>query len=186
MEKANKDLIYKDVNMKMPEFPRVTKEDFMSQYEKYKDSPELALNLYIHMPDDSTEIIFNSQGHNKVEYINSTYDDNMTHKNSKDIYVIGFEFFSDKVLEYGFDIALKVIQRGKRVARRGWNGKNMFIYYVPKGEYAPQTKAAAKNCVNEKGLVPYGAYIAMKTVDGTVVPWLASQTDMLATDWYTV
>ena len=72
MEKANKDLIYEDVNMKMFEFPRVTKEDFMSQYEKYKDSPELALNLYIHMPDDSTEIIFNSQGHNKVEYIASS------------------------------------------------------------------------------------------------------------------
>jgi hypothetical protein len=31
--------------------------------------------------------------------------------------------------------------------------------------------------------VPYQAYIAMKTVQGTVVPWLASQTDMLAEDW---
>ena len=185
MEKINKDLIYEDVNMKIPEFPRVTKEDFMSQYEKYKDSPELALNLYIHMPDDSTEIIFNSQGHNKVEYINSTYDDNMTHKNSKDIYVIGFEFFSDKVLEYGFDIALKVIQRGKRVARRGWNG-NSFIYFVPKGNYSPQTKAAAKHCVNENGLVPYSAYIAFKDKDGCVVPWVASQIDIIATDWFTM
>ena len=34
--------------------------------------------------------------------------------------------------------------------------------------------------------VPYGAYIAMKTAQGNVVPWLASQTDMLADDWYIV
>ena len=34
-----------------------------------------------------------------------------------------------------------------------------------------------------RGLVEYGAYIAMKTAQGNVVPWLASQTDMLAEDW---
>ena len=110
----------------------------------------------------------------------------MTHSNNKDIYIVGVEFLSDKILEYGFDAALQIIQKGKRVARKGWNGKDMFIYYVPKGNYAPCTKAAAKFCANNDGLVPYGAYIAMKTVDGTVIPWLASQTDLLARDWYTV
>ena len=34
--------------------------------------------------------------------------------------------------------------------------------------------------------VPYGAYIAMKTAQNNVVPWLASQTDMLAEDWIVV
>jgi hypothetical protein len=32
-------------------------------------------------------------------------------------------------------------------------------------------------------MVPYCAYIAMKTAQDNVVPWLASQTDMLAQDW---
>ena len=32
----------------------------------------------------------------------------------------------------------------------------------------------------------YRAYIAMKTAQGNVVPWLASQTDMLAEDWVVV
>ncbi len=174
----------KTVNI--PEIPRMTKDEFMNQYERYKDSENLAVNLHIHMPDDSIEIIFNSRGHTKVKYVDKTYDENLAHKNNKDIYIVGAEFSSDKILEFGFDAALQLIQRGKRVARKGWNGKNMFIYFVPKGNYAPCTKAAAKYCTNDDGLVPYGAYIAMKTVDGTVIPWLASQTDLLARDWYTV
>lgn len=170
----------------MPVIPRMTKKELFEKYEKFKNCKDLKINLYIHMPDDSTEIIFNSMGHNKVEYIDKTYDDDLTHKNSKDIYILGVEFASDQIAEYDFGAALIIMQRGKRVARKGWNGKDMFCYYVPKGEYEPYTKAAAKYCVNDENKVPYSAYIAMKTVDGTVVPWLASQTDMLAHDWFIV
>ena len=38
--------------------------------------------------------------------------------------------------------------------------------------------------VFEDDMIPYGAYIAMKTAQNNVVPWLASQTDVLAEDWY--
>ena len=170
----------------IPLIPRITKKDLLEKYERFKDCKNLSINLFIHMPDDSTEIIFNSMAHNKVEYIDKTYDDELTHKNSKDIYILGVEFASVENLEYDFGGALTIMQRGKRVARKGWNGKNMFCYFVPDGKYEPCTKAAAKYCVDNEGKVPYGAYIAMKTVDGTVVPWLASQTDMLARDWYIV
>lgn len=64
----------------------------------------------------------------------------------------------------------------------GWDGKGMFLYYVPVGAYAPCTEIAA-SLVNENGLVEYGAYIAMKTAQGNVVPWLPSQIDMLSEDW---
>lgn len=57
---------------------------------------------------------------------------------------------------------------------------------MPEGKYPPCTKAAAKFCVDENGKVPYRDYIAIKTVDGSVVPWVATQTDLLAKDWYTV
>lgn len=168
------------------EIPRITKDDFLNLYDEYKDSETLAVNLYIHMPDDSTEIIFNSQGHNKVEYIKNAYDEKLALKNNNEIYITGAEFFTDKITEFGFDSALKIIQRGKRVSRRNWNGKGQFIYYVPEGKYPPCTKAAAKFCVDENGKVPYRDYIAIKTVDGSVVPWVATQTDLLAKDWYTV
>ena len=81
-----------------------------------------------------------------------------------------------------FGQAIEALKNGKKVARVGWNGKGMFLYYVPVGAYAPCTEIA-ESLVNENGLVEYGAYIAMKTAQGNVVPWLASQTDMLAEDW---
>lgn len=83
---------------------------------------------------------------------------------------------------YDFSEALKFLKQGHCVARNGWNGKNMFIYYVSEGKY-PVKMEAAKPLADENGLVSYGAYIAMKTAQGNVVPWLASQTDMLSEDW---
>jgi hypothetical protein len=81
-----------------------------------------------------------------------------------------------------FGQAIEALKNGYKVARSGWNGVGMYLYHVPPGEYPART-AIAKAEWGEEGLVPYQAYIAMKTVQGTVVPWLASQTDMLAEDW---
>lgn len=84
----------------------------------------------------------------------------------------------------GFSGALALLEDGKRVARSGWNGKGMYIYLVPENAYAPTTAAGAEIAANRRdGLVPYGAYVAMKTAQDNVVPWLASQTDVLAKDW---
>lgn len=83
-----------------------------------------------------------------------------------------------------FGLALEAVKQGKRIARKGWNGKGMFLYYVPAAAYPPSTDVAKAAFGGEN--VPYGAYIAMKTAQGNVVPWLASQTDMLAVDWYIV
>lgn len=81
-----------------------------------------------------------------------------------------------------FGNAIRALKMGMAVSRKGWNSKGMFLYYVAPGNYKPCTDIA-KTIVNEDGLVPYGAYIAMKTAQGNVVPWLASQTDVLAEDW---
>lgn len=86
-----------------------------------------------------------------------------------------------------FECALGNLKLGWKVARSGWNGKGMYIYLVPANRYAPTTPAGHAIAANhEDGLVPYGAYIAMKTADNNVVPWLASQTDVLAEDWEVV
>ena len=57
-------------------------------------------------------------------------------------------------------------------------------FQVPGASYPPST-SIAKDTFNGED-VPYGAYIAMKTAQGNVVPWLASQTDVLAEDWVIV
>lgn len=83
-----------------------------------------------------------------------------------------------------FGAALHRLRNGYRVARSGWNGKGMFIYLVPAGNYFPTTSVAKSYFGGQ--LVPYKPYIAMKTVDEDVVPWLASQTDLLAEDYFVV
>lgn len=84
---------------------------------------------------------------------------------------------------FDFGAAIKSLKGGQKVARTGWNGKDMFLYHVPANSYPAQTDAARESFGD---MVPYGAYIAMKTAQGNVVPWLASQTDVLAEDWVVV
>jgi hypothetical protein len=69
-----------------------------------------------------------------------------------------------------FGSALKCLKMRITVAREGWNGKGMWLRM--------QFPDAGS-----KMTLPY---IYMKTADGNFVPWLASQTDMLAEDWYVV
>jgi hypothetical protein len=82
-----------------------------------------------------------------------------------------------------FGEALQSLKDGFKVERAGWNGKGMFLYHVPAQSYPAVTEIAKKQFGD---MVPYGAYIAMKTAQNNVVPWLASQTDILAEDWQIV
>lgn len=66
-----------------------------------------------------------------------------------------------------FKEALAMVQEGKQVSRAGWNGKNMYI-------------GLQKPDANSKNSLPYLYFV---TADGDRVPWVASHTDILATDW---
>ena len=81
-----------------------------------------------------------------------------------------------------FGQALEAIQAGQRIARTGWNGKGMFVYFVPPTSYPVQT-GAAKAHFGKGAMVPYNAYMAIKNVDGTVSTWVPSVNDCLASDW---
>lgn len=81
-----------------------------------------------------------------------------------------------------FGEALRAIKRGEKVARKGWNGKGMFVYYVPANKYPVQT-GAAKSHFGEGAMVPYNAYMAIKNVDDSVSTWVPSVNDCLAEDW---
>ena len=66
-----------------------------------------------------------------------------------------------------FGYAIKLLKTGQKVARSGWNGKDMWI-------------KLEDNDLGEMTL----PYIYMSTVQGDLVPWLASQTDLLSEDWF--
>ena len=83
-----------------------------------------------------------------------------------------------------FGLAIEALKKGAKVARAGWNGKGMFLYYVPAAAYPAQRNTLSTMVgVFPNDMVPYCAYIAMKTAQDNVVPWLASQSDVLASDW---
>lgn len=66
-----------------------------------------------------------------------------------------------------FGDALEVLKGGGQVSRSGWNGKGMYLELQVPDSHSKMTMP----------------YIFMKTACGGQVPWLASQTDMLADDW---
>jgi len=81
-----------------------------------------------------------------------------------------------------FGHALFLMKAGARMCRTGWNGKGMFIFLVPGSKFIVNREPLLS--IFEDGTeVTYSSHIDMKTADGTVVPWLASQTDMLAEDY---
>ena len=72
-------------------------------------------------------------------------------------------------MDFG-DVVKKMKCRGGRFTRAGWNGKGMYI-------------ELQRSDAHSKMSLPY---IFIRTVQGDLVPWLASQTDMLADDWMEV
>lgn len=87
--------------------------------------------------------------------------------------------------QFDFGKALEALKTGKHVQRAGWNGKGMWLALqrgYPEGVPANANSAEALH-VPEGTKIRILPYIVMKTVDGSFVPWLASQTDVLAEDW---
>lgn len=82
-----------------------------------------------------------------------------------------------------FGDALSALKGGKRVARNGWNGKGMYLFYVATEHWDLSDLIPAGEHLRD---LRFNPWIGMKTADNAVVPWLASQTDLLAEDWEVV
>lgn len=78
--------------------------------------------------------------------------------------------------------AVAALKKGKLVGRAGWNGKKMFLYLVP-GSTFEVNRPPLSNILEPGTEVNYLGHVDMKTADGSCVPWLCSQTDLLAEDW---
>lgn len=109
-------------------------------------------------------------------------------------YSDGYESFSPKdVFEeayrpidgMNFGLAIEAAKQGKKITRRGWNGKGMWV--ICRSGY-PDGIPCNKNTADAVG-IPEGTlfkvrpYLQMKCVDDTFQMWLASQSDILAEDW---
>ena len=86
---------------------------------------------------------------------------------------------------FSFSEAIYELKAGKKVAREGWNGKGMYLFLI--GSDMSRFGIGGwtfTNGINDN--MECLPFIAMKTVNDKAVPWLASQTDMLAEDWIIV
>ena len=78
--------------------------------------------------------------------------------------------------------AVKQMQNGAKVRRSGWNGKGMFLFLVP-GSTFIVNRAPLLGIYPDGTQVAYQPHVDMRTANDTIVPWLCSQSDLLATDW---
>lgn len=128
-------------------------------------------------------------------------DEDPNQKGYKVVYQDGYVSWSPKeVFEEAyrrldnltFGLAIEAMKKGLKVARKGWNGKGMWIAL----SMPPESPLAAHNFWNEHsrrfaqekgGSAEVLPTVIMKTADNKILMgWLASQTDMLAEDWEVV
>ena len=92
-------------------------------------------------------------------------------------------------------LAIEAAKKGFKIARRKWNGKNMFVVYMPPMYLPPFNTQDTNKKVNDRTAKYIGEdkpldcqpYFAMYNAQGQWIPgWSASQSDMLDDDWYIV
>jgi Protein of unknown function (DUF2829) len=71
---------------------------------------------------------------------------------------------------FGIGQAIKEMRNGNRVARAGWNGKNMHLALQVPDEHSKMSMP----------------YVYLKTADDNLVPWNPNNIDLLAIDWCVV
>lgn len=84
-----------------------------------------------------------------------------------------------------FGVALSALKAGHKLARKGWNGRGLFVYLVKGGKYDAQMDCI-KKLADENGKVEYEPYFAIWNGRGTINTWVPSVSDLLATDWQMV
>lgn len=91
-----------------------------------------------------------------------------------------------------FGQAIEAAKQGKRIGRIGWNGKGMFVFQRPGDTLTSEVIEKVKSLpepvkqflLEQNRPIEFLPYLCMWSATGEVVNgWLASQTDMQATDW---
>ena len=84
-----------------------------------------------------------------------------------------------------FGLAIEAAKNGKRIARAGWNGKNQYVFLADDVNF--NTDADISEFVGAADGVTVTPMLVIRTSKGDLQPgWLATQSDILADDWYIV
>lgn len=86
----------------------------------------------------------------------------------------------------GIGAAVAALKNGLRVRRAGWNGQGMWLSLTPgklvqaQNFWSRNNREYAEQNGGEAAVHPY---VTIKNAQGAIVPWAASQGDLLADDW---
>ncbi len=89
--------------------------------------------------------------------------------------------------DLNFSDALILLKGRIRMQRAGWNGKGMYVVFqkgYPDG-IAINANTAEATGLEQGTVCRFLPYLMLRAADGSFVPWIASQTDILAEDWQT-
>jgi hypothetical protein len=122
---------------------------------------------------------------------NFTPDDMLITGIQGEIYPCKIDIFNDSYASnssLSFGQAIELLKRGKKLARKGWNGSNMFVVYqkgYPDGIPCNKQTAEAWG-LNEGDLFKVRPYLQLRTSQGDHAMWSPSTSDALAEDWEVV
>lgn len=85
-----------------------------------------------------------------------------------------------RMMKFDFSLALNLLMQGKKIAREGWNGKGMWLELQVPDEHSKMTRPYVFMSLPKGSTAQFGE--EMKEIER--VPWLCSQTDLLAQDWF--
>jgi hypothetical protein len=100
----------------------------------------------------------------------------------KEVFENAYQDVSEGV---SFGSAIVLLKMGKKVARKGWNGKGMFAYLVNGSEFKV-SREPLLSIYPEGTDIVYRQHIDLRTADGSIATWSPSGSDALADDWVLV
>lgn len=168
-------LLKKNIDIKLPEWEGFwrycydldTKEETIKMH--CKDGAILDIR-------DSKDIFFTLDNICSDRWIIASYDNT----NFKKLAELNKALIKEEPEEtFSFGEAIKYMKQGFSVKRKGWNGKGIFIKIQNPDQYSKMTHSYIY--IDTTGLETNNPDAPKNRV-----PWLASQTDMLAIDWQLV
>ena len=109
------------------------------------------------------------------------YEDNYVSWSPKEIFELAYRPTNGMT----FGLAIEALKKGYKVARKGWVEKDMFLFLVP-GSKFKVNRPPLLGIYEDGTEISYHPHIDMKTAQGDIVPWTASQSDILVEDWVIV
>jgi len=155
------------------------KQQFINECREAMEKDNAGVTMFIQMPTGEEELIHNPNLAAKLDYIELAYDDDLHLKSCPEIRINEYHIHipQEEVMDFG--VALMNLKEGRRVARKGWNGKGQYLELATDISYT----SAAGQIINCEHAAIGNKAIAFVGTSGVQMGWLASQADMLAEDW---